>query len=103
MSEGVGVGSAEDAASSGWRDALSLVGVVSTFLVGLLAGWYGAILALHVPLYPWLGALIAPALGVAAWRLRRRPWLCALWVGGCLSAAAGWALLVLAGVALANA
>jgi hypothetical protein len=78
------------------------VAVASTFVVGLLAGWYGAVLALYLPFYPWFGALVAPAFGVAAWRLRHLPWLCALLIGGCLSAAVGWVFLVLAGAALVS-
>ena len=102
MSDRAGVGSTGGAAASPWRDVLPIVAVVTSFVVGLLAGWYCAILALYLPVYPWLGTLVAPVFGVAAWRFRHLRWLCALLIGGCLAAAGGWVLLVLAGKALAT-
>lgn len=102
MNQGSGSRSTADPAPDDWRTALPLVAVSGGIVAGLLAGWYSAILALSLPFYPWSGVTLVAALGLAAWRSRRRPWLCALLVGGCLAAAGGWVLLVLAGQALAN-
>jgi hypothetical protein len=88
--------------STGWRDVLPLLAVLLCLFGGFLAGWYCAILALWLPLYPWFGGLAAAPFVLMAWRLRRRRWLRALAVGAALASAAGWVLTVLAGLSLAS-
>ena len=88
--------------STGWRDVLPLLTVLSGLFGGFLAGWYCAILALWFQLSPWFGGLAAALFTLVAWRLRRRRWIRALAVGAALASASGWVLTVLAGLSLAS-
>jgi hypothetical protein len=88
--------------STGWRDALPLLTVLSCLFGGFLAGWYCAILAQSFPLNPWLGGSVAALFALMAWRLERRPRVRAVAVGAALASAAGWVLMVLAAMSPAS-
>jgi hypothetical protein len=88
--------------ATGWRDVLPLLTVLSCLFGGFLAGWYCAILALWLPLHPWFGGLVSALFALMAWRLKGRFRLRAVALGAALASAAGWVLMVLAGMSLAS-
>ena len=88
--------------STGWRDVLPLLTVLPCLFGGVLAGWYCAILALWLPLYPWLGGLVASLFALVAWKLKRPHRLRAVALGAALASAGAWVLVVLAGSSLAS-